>query len=71
MDWFVRFLLPIVALLIVALLYEIVRSAGGRRLTMLDATIIVVLIGAIIVVGGWSVAEWLPSRNMVTIGKHG
>ena len=31
MDWFVRFLLPPVVLLIAALMYEVIRSARGHR----------------------------------------
>jgi hypothetical protein len=69
MDWFVRFLLPPVVLLIAALMYEVIRSARGR-LTLLDASLIAIFTCAIVGLGAWAFAEWLPRGNNVPVGEH-
>lgn len=70
MDWFVRFLLPLVVLLIVALMYEVIRSTHGRRLTLLDASLIAIFVCAILGLGAWAFVEWLPRSASVPIGKQ-
>jgi positive regulator of sigma E activity len=69
-DWFVRFLLPLVVLLIAALLYEVVRSTHGRRLSLLDASLIAIFLCAILGLGAWAILEWLPRAHNVPVGKH-
>ncbi len=70
MDDFVRFLLPVVVLLMAALVYEVVRGAQGRRLTLFDASLIAVLLVGIFAIGGWAVAEWLPRSTMVPVAQE-
>ncbi len=70
MDWFVRFLLPPVVLLIVAMMYEVIRSTRGRRLTLFDASLIAIFLCAILGLGAWAFVEWLPRGNNVSLGQH-
>jgi hypothetical protein len=69
MDWFVRFLLPPVVLLIAVLMYEATRRARGRRLNLFDASLIAIFLCAILGLGAWAFVEWLPRGDSVPVGK--